>query len=181
MASVDKVYGDALFTLVTDEAKGSLGEIFEQLKGVRDIFADTPELIKLLKAPTVSDADKRAVIEEAFSGRVHEYLLNFLLVLTENGRADRLGSITEYFTALYNDYNGLADVEVVSAAALSDETVEKIKQKMEQVTGKKVTLQLKTDPSIIGGVMINCGGTRIDGSVRSRLEQLRGEIAGIIE
>lgn len=181
MASVDKVYGDALFGLIVDEEKQSLTEILAQLKSVCGIFDSMPELVKLLKAPTVSKADKCAVINDAFKGHIHEYLLNFLLVLTENGRADRLGSITAYFNGLCNEYNGLADVDVVSAQPLSEETAEKIRLKMEQVTGKKVTLRLKTDPSIIGGVMISCGGTRIDGSVKTRLEQLRGEIAELIE
>ncbi len=181
MASVDKVYGDALFSLAAEQSDEVLTEIFSQLKAVREIFADTPELIKLLKAPTVSAEDKISVLREAFDGKVHEYLLNFLLILAENGRADRLDKIAAYFTALYNERMGLADVTVVSAMPLSNEMTEKIKQKMEQVTGKKVTLKLRTDPSIIGGVKISCGGTRIDASVESRLAQLRGEIAGIIE
>ncbi len=181
MASVEKVYGDALFALAAEESDDTLKEIFGQLKSVRGIFDGAPEFIKLLKAPTVSGADKCNIIDEAFRGRIHEYLYNFLSVLVENGRAEYIGKITEYFTLLYNEHFGLADVEVVSAAGLSDETTEKIKRKMEQVTGKKVTLRLRTDPSIIGGVMINYDGTRIDGSIRSRLEQLRGEIAGLIE
>ena len=180
MASVEKAYGDALFSLILESNEAELSDILGELKAVAEIFAAEPEFIKLLKTPTILMENKLAVVKDAFEGRVHEYVLNFLLVLTENGRMDSYNKIFAYFTQLHNDYKNIADVTVTSAMPLTDETAEKIRAKMASVTGKTVNMTLKTDPSVIGGVVISYGNTTIDGSVKARLERLKTEIAGII-
>ncbi len=180
MASVEKAYGDALFSLIIDDDEKLLTDILSELKAIAEIFNAEPEFIKLLKAPTILIDEKLSVVKEAFEGRVHKYVLNFLMVLTENGRIDSFNKILAYFTQLHNDYKNLADVTVTSAMPLSDEMAEKIRAKMEKVTGKTVNMTLKTDKSVIGGVVISYGNTTIDGSVKARLERLKNDIAGII-
>lgn len=180
MHTAYKTYAEALFTLVTEEKEQELTQVFSDLNGIAGIFKEEPEFIKLLKVPTIPVDEKLAVVKEAFEGKVHTYVLNFLCVLTENNRADSFSKILEHFTVLYNDRMNLADVTVTSAKPLGDDTVEKIRAKMTKVTGKTVNLTLKTDPSVIGGVVISYGNTVIDGSVKSRLERLKADIADTI-
>ena len=180
MASVENTYGDALFSLIIEEDKSALTDVLGELKSIAGIFGSEPDFIKLLKAPTVPLENKQSIIKEIFDGRVHRFVLNFLLVLTESGRIDSFDKILAYFTQLHNDYKNIADVTVVSAMPLSEQTAEKIRAKMASVTGKTVNMTLKTDPQVIGGVVISYGNTTIDGSVKARLEQLKNDIAGII-
>ncbi|MBQ8791953.1 MAG: ATP synthase F1 subunit delta [Ruminiclostridium sp.] len=180
MQTAYKTYAEALFSLVTEEKEEELTQVFSDLNGIAGIFKAEPDFIKLLKVPTIPVDEKLAVIKEVFEGKIHVYVLNFLYVLTENGRADSFSKILEYFTSLYNDKMNLVDVTVTSARELGSDTVEKIKAKMTKVTGKTVNLTLKTDTSVIGGVVISYGNTVIDGSVRSRLERLKADIAGTI-
>ncbi len=180
MPAAYKTYADALFSLVTEENEKDLTVVFDDLNGVSGIFSAEPDFLKLLKVPTIPIDEKLSIIKEAFEGKIHTYVLNFLYVLTENGRTDSFAKILEYFTTLYNEHKNLVDVTVTSASALSDETVEKIKAKMISVTGKTVNLKLKTDPAIIGGVVISYGNTVIDGSVKARLEKLKADIADTI-
>ena len=180
MHTAYKTYAEALFSLVTEEKEDELTAVFEDLNGIAGIFKAEPDFMKLLKVPTIPANEKLEVIREVFEGKVHTYVLNFLCVLTENNRADSFSKILEYFTTLYNEHKNLVDVTVTSAKELSGETVEKIKAKMTSVTGKTVNLTLKTDPSVIGGVVISYGNTVIDGSVRARLDRLKADIAGTI-
>lgn len=180
MHTAYKTYAEALFSLVTEEKEQELTQVFSDLNGIAGIFKEEPDFIKLLKVPTIPVDEKLAVVKEAFEGKVHTYVLNFLYVLTENNRADSFSKILEHFTVLYNDRMNLADVTVTSAKPLGDDTVEKIRAKMTKVTGKTVNLMLKTDPSVIGGVVISYGNTVIDGSVKSRLERLKADIADTI-
>lgn len=180
MAAVEKTYGDALFSLILEEDESALSDILQQLKSISAVFAEQPDFIKLLKTPTIPMDEKVSVVKEIFEGKVHRLVLNFLLVLAENGRADCFDKILAYFVQLHNDYKNIADVTVTSAMPLSDEAAEKIRAKMASVTGKTVNITLKTDPSIIGGAVISYGNTTIDGSVKARLEQLKNDIAGII-
>ena len=175
MAAVDKTYGDALFSLVTEEDEKALPDILGQLKGVSEVFAAEPDFIKLLRTPTIPIEEKTALVKEVFDGKVHKFVVNFLCILTENDR------ILAYFTGLYNEKLGIADVTVTSAMPLSDTAAEKIRAKMAEITGKTVNMTLKTDNKLIGGVVISYGNTTIDGSVKARLEQLKADIAGTID
>ena len=166
MAAVDKTYGDALFSLITEEDEKALPDILGQLKGVSEVFAAEPDFIKLLRTPTILIEEKTGLIKEVFDGKVHSFVLNFLCILTENDRLPDFERILAYFT---------------SAMPLSDTAVEKIRAKMADITGKTVNMTLKTDDKLIGGVVISYGNTTIDGSVKARLEQLKADIAGTID
>ncbi len=181
MAAVDKTYGDALFSLVTEEDEKALPDILGQLKGVSEVFAAEPDFIKLLRTPTIPSEEKTALVKEVFDGKVHKFVVNFLCILTENDRLPDFERILAYFTGLYNEKLGIADVTVTSAMPLSDTAAEKIRAKMAEITGKTVNMTLKTDNKLIGGVVISYGNTTIDGSVKARLEQLKADIAGTID
>ena len=70
MAAVDKTYGDALFSLITEEDEKALPDILGQLKGVSEVFAAEPDFIKLLRTPTILIEEKTGLIKEVFDGKV---------------------------------------------------------------------------------------------------------------
>ena len=85
-----------------------------------------------------------------------------------------------YKRQLYNEHFRIAEITVTASAPLSESVREKIAAKMSEVTGKTVSIKEKVDPSIIGGVVIDYGSTRYDGSVRTRLNELKKELGGVI-
>jgi F-type H+-transporting ATPase subunit delta len=129
MAAVDKTYGDALFSLVTEEDEKALPDILGQLKGVSEVFAAEPDFIKLLRTPTIPIEEKTALVKEVFDGKVHKFVVNFLCILTENDRLPDFERILAYFTGLYNEKLGIADVTVTSAMPLSDTAAKRSEQK----------------------------------------------------
>jgi F-type H+-transporting ATPase subunit delta len=64
-------------------------------------------------------------------------------------------------------------IEVKSAYKLSDELSEKIKARMEEITGKKVEMEIERDTSLLGGVVVKVGDTLYDGSVKTQLNNIR--------
>jgi F-type H+-transporting ATPase subunit delta len=163
-----------------EESRADFKAALSEYGAVNDIIAASPELVGFSLVPTVSRGDKLDVIKNIFSGRVSDHTLNFLLVLTEKGRLGRFGGIYRDFRAKYYDKFNIAPVTVTSAFPLSAEQKEKLGTKMKAVTGKDVELSERVDKNIIGGVTVEYGGTRIDGSVRHRLEALGKEIAGTV-
>lgn len=113
-------------------------------------------------------------------GEISEITGNLLCVLTERGRMNCFGGILRNFRASYNEYFKIAEITVTSSAPLPEAVVEKIRAKMSEVTGKTVSVKEKVDPALIGGVVIDYGSTRWDGSIRSRLAGLRKELGGVI-
>jgi F-type H+-transporting ATPase subunit delta len=182
MASIEKTYADALFTLLEDEKsdKTVFDAVLGQLKSIRTAIAETPEFIKLLNTPTISEAEKLGVVEAAFGGVQTDYIRNFLRLLTVKGRMAYFPRIADAFRMMYNERFDIAEISVTSAMPLTDELRAKLTSKMAQITGKTVTLSEKVDASIIGGVVVDYGNTRLDGSVKTRLAELKKDISGII-
>lgn len=177
---VEKNYGDALFELIIEEKADMLKAVRDELTEVNEILEQVPDFIKLTKTPTVPVADKVALIEEAFKGRVSDYTYRFLMILTENGRLQYFGRINRYFSSICNEHLGIAEITVVTTSPLSEGTKEKIKEKMTKVTGKTISLREEIDPSIIGGIVLKYGSKSFDGSVKARLDALKNDIGSVI-
>lgn len=177
--SVEKTYSDALFT-VLDDNRAAFEEALAALEAVDAVVSAAPEFLKFLGTPTVSAEEKLGVVEKAFGGKVSPYVLNFLKVLTVKGRFAHFNRIYKAFREDFNEKFGIAEITVTAPFPLDDELRGKIEARMEKITGKDITLREKVDKSLIGGVTIDYGNTRFDGSVKTRLGELKKEITGII-
>ncbi|MCL2036850.1 MAG: ATP synthase F1 subunit delta [Oscillospiraceae bacterium] len=181
-SSVEKTYADALFTLLVEESrsKSEFETVLAELNTVSLVMSGLPDFNKLLNTPTISEGEKLELLDSAFNGRVSEYVRNFLRLLTTNKRMSCFPQINKAFKMLYNEHFGIAEITVTSPFPLEEEQRVKIIAKMSQITGKSVSLSEKLDKSIIGGIVIDYGNTRYDGSVKTRLNELKKDIAGII-
>ncbi|HFH1361624.1 TPA: F0F1 ATP synthase subunit delta [Shigella flexneri] len=97
---------------------------------------------------------------------------NLIRVMAENGRLNALPDVLEQFIHLRAVSEATAEVDVISAAALSEQQLAKISAAMEKRLSRKVKLNCKIDKSVMAGVIIRSGDMVIDGSVRGRLELL---------
>ena len=155
-----------------------------------DTVAEWSDLLRLL-AVVVSDPLMREVIVDPRVPRdtllklvlsilgdgVSEQGRNFVHMLVENQRLGLLPSIAEQFEAERARAQRRETVEVRSAYPLGAELEGAIARTMRGRLGHEVDLEVKVDPSIIGGVVIRAGDRVIDGSVKGRLAQLAGALA----
>ena len=176
-----KVYGDAFFSLCCEENEGGLSDTLEELTELSKLFSENPEFIKLMGTPTVPLEEKLALIEEmSEKGGVSALTRNLLCVLAQKGRMNCFGGIVKHFRELYNDKMKLAEITVTASIPLSDEMKRKISDKMSKIIGKTVTINERLDKSIIGGIIIDYGSRRYDGSVKARLSELSKELGSVI-
>jgi F-type H+-transporting ATPase subunit delta len=182
MANVDKTYADALFSLLVEEnaEKSEFDTTLNQLNAVRTVMTDVPDFVKMLGTPTIEDGEKLSLISETFGGKVSDKVYNFLRLLIVNKRMNSFNGICNAYRGLYNERFGIAEITVTSSMPLTVELRNKIEVKMSKITGKTVQITEKVDKSIIGGIMIDYGNTRFDGSVKTRLNELKKEISGVI-
>lgn len=176
-----KVYGDAFFSLCCDENESGLKDTLDEMTELSKVFSENPEFVKLMGTPTVPLEEKLSLVGDIVkSGGVSELTGNLLCVLTEKGRMSCFSGIAKRFRELYNDKLKLAEITVTTSAPLSAEMKDKIVEKMSKIIGKTVTVNERLDKSIIGGIIIDYGSRRYDGSVKARLNELSKELGSVI-
>lgn len=177
MTEQAKRYGGSLFELAAEE---NLDErILEELDGAVSCFADNEPYFRLLALPSLSHATRRELLDQAFGGQVHPYVVNFLKVLCDEGLLRELSGCAQAYRERYNQAHGILQVRAASAVALDGETRARLTAKLEQVTGKKIELNVTVDPALLGGIRLDMDGMRLDGTVRARLDGIRAGLDGL--
>jgi len=116
-------------------------------------------------------------IDPAAAGRAaHEVFGLILRLIAEKGRAAELGDIVDELDALVAQEQRILDVELTTAAVLTDDEFDRILGQIESASGRKVQAERKVDPDLIGGIVLQAGSMRLDASVRGRLERLRNDL-----
>lgn len=170
MTQVGINYGSSLYDLAKEE--NITEEILHQLHVLDASFGIEPAFLRLLSTPGLTKDERLKILDESFRGNVHIYVLNFLKLLTEKGYARYFGDCRKAFEDRYNQDNGILPVLAVSAVALSESQSEKLTEKLAQITGKKVKLSNRVDPSCLGGVRLRYDGNQVDGTVKNRLDTI---------
>jgi F-type H+-transporting ATPase subunit delta len=95
------------------------------------------------------------------------------MLLFDKGRIGFVGDIDEFYKKLADELKGVVRAGLVSATELSGETVRKIRKALSNKTGKEVSLEVKQDPALIGGIVTRIGDLVLDGSIRTQLLNMR--------
>jgi F-type H+-transporting ATPase subunit delta len=98
---------------------------------------------------------------------------NFFKLLLDRGRITAAADISLVYAGLLDEAKGITRAEVSSASPLSSEEVSGISEVLKKVAGQEVQVEVKEDPSLIGGVVAKIGDLVLDGSVKSQLQSLR--------
>lgn len=170
-------YGKALWKLASEEGKTE--DYLETLSSMEEIFRRNPGYAKLLDTPAVATEEKLALIDRAFGG-IEGNLLSFLKILCEKHAVYQLSGCVSAYRKRYREENGIAEAFCETAVPLSEPQKDALTRKLAQITGKKIVLTCKTDPSVIGGIVLRMEGRQLDGSIRARLDEFRRSLAGVI-
>lgn len=168
---VSTTYALSLFSVAKEHSLTD--EILQEITVLATLFEDNKAYIKLLDSPELSTAKKHSLIEESVGNSIHKYTLNFLKILCDKKRFSEFFKIQEEYRRLYNKENNIIEVEAVTAITMSDTLLEKLTQKLCNVTKQKVIVKNTVDTSIYGGVILNYGNYQIDSSVKHQLDGIK--------
>jgi F-type H+-transporting ATPase subunit delta len=174
MEELARVYGRSLFE-VADE-QGKVDVLREQLGQFADALEENRELAVFFFSPYFSTVEKQQALSGLLDG-AEEIFTSFLDLLIENHRMPVIFRVRREYERLWSEANKILPVQVTSAIALDEATTESIGQSIGSSTGRKVTLSAEVDPDILGGIVVRVGNSILDASIRSRLEQLRKQVA----
>lgn len=175
MAVAQRMYARALFEAAKEA--GRLEQVSVDLGVLAGALDEVPELGAFLRNPQIDPTGKAEVLGELTAG-ADALVRNFARLVAEKGRGGEIGEMSaEYEALLASSQNRLA-VELTTAHELSEGEARAIVEAIEKASGRKVEATRGVDPTLIGGIVLQIGSHRADGSLRGRLERLRHDLAG---
>ena len=173
--SLARRYAKAIFQI--GESQKNLDKLGADLDTLARAMKTSPELVDVLSNPAVRRADRRKVLD-AILQRVGAAptTLNVVRLLLDHERLGSLEAIAREVNAMIEAKAGKVTAEVTSAVDLTPAQLTQITQTLEKLSGKKVVIEKKKDPALLGGVVAKVGDLVYDGSVRTQLRALRDEL-----
>ena len=171
-------YATALFDLASTD--NLLDRVADDLTGLDAMIEASAALTRLIRSPVISRDDQgralAAVLEKA---GICELTLNFVGTVTHNRRLFTLSAMIAAYQGLLAAQRGEATAEVVTATALTDKQIDQISKSLKKAIGSDVAIDAKVDESVLGGLIVKIGSRMVDGSLRTKLQQLRFAMKGI--
>jgi F-type H+-transporting ATPase subunit delta len=165
-------YATALFELAREEK--SIEAVSADLDKFEAMLAGSADLARLVRSPVFSaEVQSKALAAVLADAGISGNAAKFLKVLTANRRLFAVSEVIRAYRALVAKFRGEATAEVTVAEQLSEKNLDALKAALKTVTGKDVALNVKVDPSIIGGLVVKLGSRMVDSSLRTKLNSIK--------
>jgi len=165
-------YATALFELALEHK--SVDAVKADLDRFGVMVDDNPELARLVRSPVfTADEQAKALTAVLSNAGIGGLAAKFLLLVASNRRLFAIGQILKAFRLLVAQHKGEVTAEVTVAEKLDDRHLAALKGALKNVTGKDVDLDVKVDPSIIGGLIVKLGSRMVDTSLKTKLNAIK--------
>jgi F-type H+-transporting ATPase subunit delta len=164
---------------LADVAQGAAGgdAVEGDLELLSAVMAHEPQFWDFLVSPYFSESAKQDMVRKVFEGKMDPITLNFLLVVVSHHREAVMDQMIRRYRELNQTRHGLQTVRATVARPLGDEQRAGLLRNLTEALKAEVELDVRVDPSIIGGIVFHYAGQKVDNSIRSRLHRVVGEIA----
>lgn len=184
MATDQSVVGDiaeryalALYELA-DESRG-LDAVAGDLTSLKALIGESADLRKLMNSPVIDRDDKIAAVARVLEqGGAGDLTRRFVGIVARNDRLFALPRMIDAFLAELARRRGEITAEVTSARPLKDDQLQALADSLRGKLGGKVAVEVKVDPSLIGGLIVRVGSRMIDASLKSKLQRLQYAMKG---
>ena len=164
-------YARALFEVA--RAEGTLDEVEDELFRFARSYESSDALRNALTDEMVPAAKRQAIVEDLLGGRVTPTTTQLVSMVVGSGRGRDLPAIIDNLVKRASSAKNLEVAEVRTAVPLTTDQQDRLKAALANATGAAVNLKVIVDPSVLGGLVATVGDTVIDGTVRTRLDQLK--------
>lgn len=164
-------YAEALLAVARSE--GSLAEVEDELFRFARVLEANDDLRTTLTDAALPVSRRQQIVEDLLGGRASSTTTALVSMVVGTGRARDLPAIIDELVKLSAAEGNKEVAEVRSAVDLTDDQKQRLAAALEAKTGKKVELKVIIDPTVLGGLVAQVGDTVIDGSVKTRLQQLK--------
>ena len=166
-------YSKALFGLALE--KNILDDVYLDVLHVYETLSISKDLFHVLKSPIIRGEKKRNIAREVFENKINEVTLDFIFLTIKKRREGALKDIAVQFIGSYKEYKNILPVNIIAAQQIEEDAKAKIIEMLSEKTHKQIELNIQTDPSLIGGFVVNYEDKQLDASVRNKIHKLNKE------
>ncbi|TFD05626.1 MULTISPECIES: F0F1 ATP synthase subunit delta [unclassified Cryobacterium] len=149
------------------------GELFAFGKTV----SSDAELELALASKLGKPGAKAALVEKLLAGKVSGQTLAIVRHLVQQPRGRRIGELLRHAAAVVADESGTSIATITSASVLTADQLARLQKNLQLRHGRALTINQVVDPELVGGVRVQIGDLVIDGSIATRLADLRLQLA----
>lgn len=153
-----------------------LDEFKSDLAVIKATLDTNRELGMFLEHPGIPATDKKDIADKIFGGHISGYVLNLLKLLVDRNRISVYSSLVRHYNKILNKKRNITVAQVITAIETDDETRQRIKNKLKNLFTQNIELEQQVDPAIIGGIIVKISGRVIDGSIKTRLENMKKQL-----
>lgn len=170
--SADRIAGYAEALLSVARAEGNVETTRSELRDVARAVEGNDELRSALANNLLPAATRGQIVDDLLGGKASDTVRALVGMVVASGRGSELGDIVSSFVDKAASASGNRVAVVRSAVALTDDQKTRLAQALAASTGSSVELENIVDPEVIGGAVTTIGDTVIDGSLRTKLNQM---------
>jgi F-type H+-transporting ATPase subunit delta len=171
-SNIAKRYARAFFAIAAEEERYE--EFSDELGRFSAVLKQNKNLSDFLANPVFDQPDKKAVLESILARiAVSPLTANFLKLLVDKRRIGILSDIEGSYRELVDNALKRVRVSVTTAFPLTAELSARLRARLEELTGRKVELNVLEDRGLLGGIVVRVGDTLYDGSIRTQLNNMR--------
>ena len=172
-------YAGALYELAV-EAKAT-DAILSDLTGLKSLMSENAELNSAIQSPVYARSEQaKAIMAIMDKAGANSLTIKFLGAVADNGRVFALKQIIEAFAEEVARRNGQISAEVISAITLDGHRKKVVEETVAKLAGSKnISLEMKVDPSLLGGLVVRIGSRLFDTSVKTKLNRLEAAMKGV--
>lgn len=169
--TVTERYTEALLDIAVE--KGIVDKIEKELEWVDHLIKDNREIIRFFTNPIIPREKKKGLIDKVIVPQISTLLKNLFYLLVDRKRMGILIFLLGVYKDRANKLKGIVKAEVESAIPLSSEKIGHLRNRLEEIFKKKIEVETKVIPSIIGGIKVTVGSKVIDITIVNRLKRLK--------
>lgn len=168
---LDRRYALALYEVAKEKDK--VDEYINDLREICDLIENNKDFYEVVKHPQISTKNKKRTFINIFKGKIDEELLSFLLILIEKDRILYLREKLNEMEKIDLERKNILTAVVKTAVPLLESEISDLQEKLEKQYNKKIIMTTEIDKSLLGGVYVRVGNDVIDGTIKSKLEEMK--------
>ena len=168
---LDRRYALALYEVAKE--KNKVDEYINDLREICDLIENNKDFYEVVKHPQISTKNKKRTFINIFKGKIDEELLSFLLILIEKDRILYLREKLNQMEKIDLERKNILSAVVKTAVPLLESEISNLQEKLEKQYNKKIIMTTEIDKSLLGGVYVRVGNDVIDGTIKSKLEEMK--------